>query len=126
MEGLRRAHDRHVEEERAAEKDKEKQRKARADAERKQREQAKAERAKAGSSSTPRSSRTLAPWPQGLPITGVVDAAAKARHEAVKSASLEQAAEYAARLLKQEGDRVQEALRKIEALRQAEQIQRGD
>jgi hypothetical protein len=125
MEGLRRAHDRHVEEELAAEKDKEKQRKARADAERSRREQTKAERAKAGSS-TPRSSRTPAPWPQGLPMTGMVDAAAKARHEAVKSASLEQAAEHSARLRQQEGERVQEELRKMEALRLAQQIQRGD
>jgi hypothetical protein len=83
-----------------------------------------AERAQAGSSSTP--SSTPAPWPQGLPITGAGDAAARARRGAEKSASLEQAAEHLARLRLQEEERIQEELRKMKALRLAELIQRGD
>jgi hypothetical protein len=42
------------------------------------------------------------------------------------SASLEQAAEHLARLRQQEEERVQEELRRMEALRLAELIQRGD
>jgi predicted house-cleaning NTP pyrophosphatase (Maf/HAM1 superfamily) len=124
MEELRRAHERHLEEERAAEREKEKQRKARAKAEREQRMRVAAERARASSSSAP--SSTPAPWPQGLPITGADDAAARARREAGKSASLDQAAEHLARLRYQAEERVQEELRKMEALRLANLIQRGD
>jgi hypothetical protein len=124
MEDLRRAHERHLEEERAAEREKGKQRKARAKAEREQRMRVAVERAQAGSSSTPRS--TPAPWPQGLPFTGADDAAARARREAEKSASFEQAAEHTARLRQQEEGRVQEELRRIKALRLAQLIQRWD
>jgi hypothetical protein len=59
-----------------------------------------------------------------MPITA--DAAAHARREANKSASLEQAAEHSARLRQQDEERVQEATRKMEALRLAQLIQRGD
>jgi hypothetical protein len=124
MEDLRRAHEQRVEEELAAEREKEKQRKARAKAEREQRMRVADERAQAGSSSAP--SSTPAPWPQGLPITGPDDAAARARREAEKSAMLEQAAEHIARLRQQEEQRVQEELHKMEALRLAVLIQRGD
>jgi hypothetical protein len=99
MEELRRAHERHLEERRAAERGKEEQRKTRARAEREQRMRLAAERAKAGLSSTPRS--TPAPWPLGLPFTGTDDAAARARCEAEKSASLEQAADHSAHLRQQ-------------------------
>jgi hypothetical protein len=124
MEELRRAHERHVEEERAAEKKKEELRKARAKAERKRRDRAAAERAQAGSQSTP--SRTPAPWPQEMNLTCEPDTAADARRVATKSASLEQAAEHSARLCQQEEDRIQETQRKMEALRLAKLIQRGD
>jgi hypothetical protein len=97
MEELRRAHDRHAEEERAAEKEKEERRKARAKEERELR-QAAEQRAQARLSSAPSSTNTPAPWPQGMPITGEPDAAPNARREAGKSASLEQAAEHSARL----------------------------
>jgi predicted house-cleaning NTP pyrophosphatase (Maf/HAM1 superfamily) len=123
MQQLRRAHEGHVEEERAAEREKEKQRKARAKAEREQRMRVAAKRAQPGSSSAP--SSTPAPWPQGLPITGADDAAARARREAGKSASLEQVAEHLARLRQQEAERVQEELRRMETLRLAKLIQRG-
>jgi hypothetical protein len=61
-----------------------------------------------------------------MTITGAANAAALARREAEKSASLEQAAEHSARLRQQEKERIQEALRKMDALRLAKQIQRGD
>jgi hypothetical protein len=61
-----------------------------------------------------------------MPITGAADAAARARRGAAKSASLEQVAEHGARLRQQEEDRIQEELLKMEALRVAELIQRGD
>jgi hypothetical protein len=61
-----------------------------------------------------------------MPITGTADAAAHARREADKSASLEQAAEHSARLRQQEEERVEEAMRKMEALGLAKLIQRGD
>jgi hypothetical protein len=124
MEELRRAHERHVEEERAVERAKEERRKARAKEERERREAA-AERAQAGAS-TPSSSSTPAPWPQGMPITGAADAAAQARREEEKSASLEQAAKHSARLRQQEEERVHEAQRKMEALRLATLNQRGE
>jgi exonuclease VII large subunit len=126
MEELRRAHERHVEEERAAEREKEERRRARAKVERERRNRVAAAQARAGSSSTLSSSSTPAPWPQGLPITGTPDAAAEARREANKSASLEQAAEHSARRRQQEEERVQEAQRKMEALKLAKLIQRGD
>jgi hypothetical protein len=122
MQELRRKHEMHVQQERAADKAKEERRKARAKDER-ERRKAVAERAQAGSSSTP---STPAPWPQGMPITGAADAAAHARRSAGKGASLEQVAEHRARLRQQEKDRVQEAQRKMEALRLAKLIQRGD
>jgi hypothetical protein len=124
MEELRRAHDGHVEEERAADKEKEEKRKARAKDERERRDRAAAERAQAGSS-TPSSSNTPAPWPQGMPITGAADAATHARRVAGKGASLEQVAEHSARLRQQEEERIQEELRRMEVLRIAERIQRG-
>jgi hypothetical protein len=124
MDLLRLAHERHVEEERAADKEREDLRKARAKAEREQRMRAAAERAQAGSSSAPNS--TPAPWPHGLPITGATDAAAHARREAGKSVSLEQTAEHRAHLRQQELKRVQAAMRKMEALQLADLTQRGD
>jgi hypothetical protein len=126
MQELRRKHEMHVEEEGAAEKDKEKQRKARTKAEWEQRDRKAAERARAGSSSTASSSSTPAPWSQGMPITGAANAAAHARREAHKSPSLEQAAGHSARLRQQEDERMQKDLRKMEALRLAKLIQRGD
>jgi hypothetical protein len=57
--------------------------------------------------------------PQGPPISGAADAAAQARREADKSASLEQAAEHDSHLRQREQERVEEALRTIEALRLA-------
>jgi hypothetical protein len=123
MEELRRKHETLVEEERAAEQEKEERRKARAKAERERRDQ---ERAHAESSSTPSSSSTPAPWPQGMPITGALDAAAHARREADKGASLEQAAEHSARLRQREKVHIQEAMRKMGAIRLAEMILRGD
>jgi hypothetical protein len=121
MEELRRKHEMHLEEERAAEKAKDEKRQARAKAGRERRKRAAAERAQAGSSSTP--SSTPAPWPQGLPMTG---AAAQARRETDQSASLEQAAEHSAHLRQQEEERVQDALRMVGALRLADLIQHGD
>jgi hypothetical protein len=127
MEELRRKHERHAEEDRAAEMEKEERRKVRAQAERVRRSRAVAEQAQAGSSSTPSSgSITSAPWPQRLPITGAADAATNACREADKRASLEQAAEHSAHLRQQEEERVQEAIRKMKLLRLADQIQRGD
>jgi hypothetical protein len=125
MEELRRAHDRHEEEERAAEKDKEEKRRARAKDERERRNRAAAERAQAGSL-TPSSSSTPAPWPQGMPITGAADAAAQARRAAGKGASLEQVAEHSARLRQQEEERIQSEVRRMEVLGIADQIQRGE
>jgi hypothetical protein len=125
MEELRRAHERHLEKERAADKEKEERRKARAKDERERRDRAAAERARAGSSN--HSNRSApAPWPQGMPITGAADAAAEARREADKSASLEQAAEHSTHLRQRERARIEEALRRMETLRLAELIQRGD
>jgi hypothetical protein len=126
MEELRRAHDRHLEVERAAEKEKEERRKARAKDERERRDRTAAERAQAGSLSIPSSSSTPAPWPQGVPITGAVDAAAQARRAAGKSASLEQVSEHSTRLRQQGEEHIQEELRRMEALRLAVLIQRGD
>lgn len=123
MEELRRAHELHLEEERAAEKEKEVRRKARAKAEREQRERAAAQ---AGSSSTQSSSSTPAPWPHGLPITGAADAAAHARREADKGVSLERAAGHSARFREKEQERVEEAMQRMEALRLADLIQRGN
>jgi hypothetical protein len=124
MEVLRRAHERHEEEERAAEREKEERRKARAQAERERRKRTKARRAQAGS--TPSSNNTPAPWPQGMPITGAADAAAGERREAGKYASQDQAVEHSARLRQREEQRVQEEVRRMEILRLAELIQRGD
>jgi hypothetical protein len=59
-------------------------------------------------------------------MTGAADAAACARSEADKSASREQAVEHSAHLRLQEEKRVQEAQRKLEALRLANLIQRGE
>jgi hypothetical protein len=126
MEKLRRKHDAIVEKERAAEKEKEERRKARAKDERERRDQAAAERERTGSSSIPSNSNTPAPWPQGMPITGPAGAAAEARREAEKGALLEQAAEHSARLRQQEKVRIQEAMRKLDLLLLAQQIQRGD
>jgi hypothetical protein len=123
MEDLRRKHQMHEDKKLAAEKEKKERRNARAKAERDRRDRTAAERAQAGSSSTP---STPAPWPRGLSITGAVDAATQARRVADKGASLEQAAEHSARLRQREEDRIQEELRKMEALRLAKQIQRGD
>jgi hypothetical protein len=61
-----------------------------------------------------------------MPITGAADAATRARRGADKSASLEQAAEHGARLRQLEEERVQGELRRMEMLRVAELIQRGD
>jgi len=52
--------------------------------------------------------------------------AVHARREAGKSASLEQAAEHSARLRQQEEERVQGALRRMEVIRLAQWIERGD
>jgi hypothetical protein len=62
----------------------------------------------------------------GMPIAGPADAAAQARRAAGKSSSLEEAAKHNAQLRQLEEDRVQEAQRKMEALRLAVLIQRGD
>jgi hypothetical protein len=118
---LRRAHEQHLEEEHAAEKEKEERRKARAKDERERRE-----RAQVGPSSTLSSSSAPAPWPQGQPLAGMADAAAHARRIAGKGTSLEQVAEHSAQLRQQEDSRIQEALRKMEALKLAYLIQRGD
>lgn len=115
----------HVEQS-ATEKEREKQRKVRVKAERERREQEEAERAQARPSSTPSSSKTRAPWPKGMPITGTADAAARARREADKSASLERVTQHTARRRQQEEERIQEDQRRMEARRVAELIQRGD
>lgn len=116
---------RHVEVERTAGKDKVKRRKARAKEEREQGAAHRPGSGQAGSSwllvdleQHPRAS-----WPQGLPMTGD---AVHARREAGKSASLEQAAEHSARLRQQEEERVQGALRRMEVIRLAQWIERGD
>lgn len=94
-------------------------------AEREQRDRAATERAQAGLLSN-RSSSSPAPWLQGLPIPGATDAAAEARREAEKAASLEQVAEHGARLRRQEEERIQSEAHKMELLRLAKEIQRGD
>jgi hypothetical protein len=61
-----------------------------------------------------------------MPITGTADAAARARREADKSASLERVTQHTARRRQQEEERIQEDQRRMEARRVAELIQRGD
>jgi hypothetical protein len=125
MEELRRKHDAIMEEERAAEKEKEDRRKARAKAEREERDRASAERAQA-CSSTPSSSNTPAPWGQGMPITGVPDAAALARQEAEKAAFIERQAEHCARRRQQEKKRIEEEMRKSSFLELSWQLHNCD